>query len=330
VLFPIGYWLCDPKILEIVDYATYQKLLSGDTSADTAFYPVFVLINGGLSHIFQEDYVIVSLVIAIFFYFSSIHLFVWRLGKSFSHSWALLLLLLLLVSFSYYSIKVAFAFKKVAIGLTLLNLSLLTEIPLVSILLRFSSILAHPQLTPLVFLPSTLDSCKITKNMLAISLPPVLVFRQSFIRIFAISSCLLIIFLALLSWLLSDFSNIYLSLYDSLLYKASIYILDRPLYSFSFAVPFIGFIFASIYFVLLMLKSQLSIPFKSYLLCVFIYVAMVGLFGTSRLFFVSLYLLYPLRNSQFARVLILCFLSYSFYRTILAWSGLLGFSGLDP
>jgi hypothetical protein len=326
VAFPLGYYCIDPSVLEITDRANYENVFLGNTLSDTAFYPVFLLISKYLAYILNNDYTAISMLFAIIFYASSLALLAWKLGNSFNNRFFANLILPALVAFSFYSIKTAFALKKLALGLTFVNLFLLSDNLLVSLVLRFSALLVHPQLLPVILLPSRLflghnpNPFQNNLNLLRLAM------RYSSLRAITMTAMLISLLLVLLFDGLNEYGDVFYLVQDSLQLKIQAYV--PGWLQTSSSVMVYALILAFGLFTLLYFLRGYTISVKFYAFSILTFATMTVAFGSSRLFLLLPYFLFPLRSISFFRLVILGFFAYSFYRTILAWTGALPFAGV--
>lgn len=327
-LFPVLYFSLDPSVLDITDRLIYESVFSSDLSADTAFYPLFLAITTLVSSLTDGNYEITSLIFAGIFYASSVALFGWQLGKSFKPSALYIPMLSTLVLFSYYNIKTGFALKKLAVGLSFVNLSFLSDSLILILVLRASALLIHPQLSVILLLPNSVGPLGVTEHPRLF-----LRIRRCFFTIQRKSISASALLLASLGMIIIFIRNTLpdagelVSLFTaSLQYKFNYYAsesnLDFQLILFFLAISLPLLVVSAFYLIF----GDMPITTKLYYISISAYLLSVLVFGTSRLFLLAPYLLYPLRQKTLPRRLLIIFLSYAFFRSLLVFSGVSTFS----
>jgi len=326
-LFPVLYFSIDPDILDITDKQNYESVFFGNINADTAYYPLFLATWLSVSSI-TASYESASLFFAIIFTSSSVLLFGWQLGKSFKLPALCTPILSTLVLFSFYTIKVSFALKKLALGLFFVNLSFLIDDLSLILLLRGAVVLVHPQLLPILFLPNSVNNLRGKRpfSLLSRMSSSLHIIKWKAIGWFALLFLSLAIVSLFVQNALADHGGTINLFIASLQYKLNHYLDESSLQS-QLVLPLavICFVLASILASWLIL-SNMQMTTKLYYISVSAYLISAMVFGTSRLFLLFPYLLYPLRSWAAARICLFIFFGYSCYRAVIVFSGAATFS----
>jgi hypothetical protein len=290
-LLPFCYFILDPTILDITDRENYEEVFAGNTNADTAFYPLFLVITSFVSSLLKFNYDHVSLFYASAFSLSSVLLFGWQLGRSYKFAALSVPILSSLVLFSYYTIKISFALKKIALGLFFVNLSLLADNFILIIFLRVCAILIHPQVAPLLFLPRRVNFLVGVKKQVALySIRSFLSIDKKAIArsVQAISLLAILIFVILYS--LRDYGDVFHLAIESLSYKFSYYVGESVDIQLIFLYSVICLVASFVVGYLLRFRDT-PMAIKFYYSSSLIYIFSFTLVGTSRLFFYVPYFL---------------------------------------